>query len=377
MTGDIAYDTAGLDAVGNTYATLAKDSHKVSDYWQREAVDKRAFQASTGLPGMMLPTIGEMTPNVSAQCQKLDDHITKISEALHESAAMYRKTEEGNVDQVRNIFSGVEQGDDDSGMSSGGMPHGPGSEDKLPSDMCLTDGPKASGPFLYEPVINILTMAQELKGEVALVNALDELLGWIFGEKPTDYLEKWFSVAGDWKALGEIADIFQKFADHTGWMQRFMCHNAKDFSAKAKWEGESADTARDRIFGAANKLDGLQEIWRKAHESYDAWQMASYVLLKDVETVTGDVLGALADAKKILNKFGDLIAVGLDMATGIFTGENHVWEALKKLFGLAIAIIKGMSTTVKKALLILQGFVTFGALAGALLTSGPDLGADW
>ena len=105
--------------------------------------------------------------------------------------------------------------------------------------------------------------------------------------------------------------------------------------------------------------------------------MASYVLLKDIETLTGEVLGFLAEAKTILNKFGDAIAVGLDMVTGIFTGENHVWEALKKLFGLAIAIIKAISKTFSKALLILQGFVTFCALAGALLTSGPDLGADW
>ncbi|OYN86362.1 hypothetical protein [Parenemella sanctibonifatiensis] len=368
---DNARNPAGLDTLADRFQELSDDTAKMYDYWSTHATPL-ASQTGKGIPGQVLPSISEMTPGVQKQSTDLGDHITCVETAMRDSADLYRNVESRNVDEVNDIWGvdNVPQSDDKEGRTSGGL-----HDVDLPSTEKLSAAPEPIGPGLWEVSVKITTLVRDIETEAIVFSWIDQLIGGIFGQKPTEWVTEWMS--GDWEAIGKVGKIFENFRDYTNLMQGLIIHTGKGIRVEGEWTGTSSDMAQESINGNANKLEGLIDIFRDAKLEWENWQNVAYVQMQYISGLLGSVPGTLLRAKKLCNQIFDLHATIANTVKGAFQGENYLKNLLEELLGIALSILQLFKKIIAIFFYILQAFVLVGSYIPALVEGDTDLDKSW
>lgn len=365
---DFASDPDGLDRVADRFKELSEDSLKISTYWANHAVPL-THRTGKGLPALALPSLGELTPGVDEQATALKDHIGTVETALRDTAALYRRTAQQALDQVNTIWNDVPQSDDTDGRSSGGL-----RGIDLPSDEKLNAPPEPIGPGLWRVSVDIATALSDIEAETIVISWMDELLGGIFGESPTEALVEW--VSGDWEALGMIGSVFQNFREYCTLMPRLLSDATKAVGTEGQWDGGAKEAAVDAMMANANRVDSLAEIWADAKTSYENWQNIAYILLAEIHGLLLSVPSMLVRAKEICVGVWDLRMTVFNTVKQAFSGENYLRQLLEELFGIALSVLALFKKCVQIMVYVLQAFVAVCSFI-PLLEGSTDLDRAW
>lgn len=366
---DYAHNPAGLDTVADHVEDLSEDSTKIEDYWTTYSLPL-ADQVGKGLPALALPKLQDLTPGVDKQSAAMEGHIATVSNALHDTAEMFRQVQAENIDKVKSIWGSVPQSENTRGRTSAGL-----KGLTVPSATTLNTAPQPAGMLLEDIVIQITQLARDIDAETIFFNWVDKLLGQIFGERPTQSLLEW--LVGDWEALSTVSDVFHHFVTFTDLMQSMIIDAGKSIRTAGEWQGPSCEAAFESICGNANKLDGLRKIWQAAEDKFEAWATASYIMLNEAQANLAAVPALILRGKTIVTAAGRIMTIGADMVWNMAVEQAKLVALLKELMGVAVAILSIFKKVIGVLLISLQAFYVLVMTLTALFVGDTDLEKAW